>query len=249
MNKTNKKSIAFSLEILSILAFSLLIAPTKTSAITIRKAGDNPTPYISSISPDSFNSYSGTSSNIVVAISGNGFIPDSIGRVNGSSRLSTFIDSSHLLITLNPNDIMNTDGLYINVFNRAPGGGYSNAEFFTIRNTAPAANVNYSNNPSYTITKNSKPTKNIYADSSPKNIYPNTNQTQNTAYFSESSLYDTDKNYSDVAANAIFGTNGFLPSGLTQWVLFGIIILLIVIFIRRILGAKKYYKELPMKHT
>lgn len=243
MNKTNKKSIVFGLKALSILAFSLfslLIAPIKASAITIRKDNYNATPYIFSISPNSINSYSGANNNIVVAITGNEFIPNSIGRVNGSSRFSTFIDSSHLLITLNPNDTINTDGFYINVFNEAPGGGYSNAKFFTIKSIAPVANVDYSDNLSYTITRNPKPVK---------NIYPNTNQTQNTAYPSESNLYDIDKDYSDIASNAIFGTNNFLPSGLTQWVLFGIIILLIVIFIRRILGAKKHYEESPVKHA
>lgn len=259
MNKTNTKSIVFGLKILSILAFSLLIIPIKASAIRIRKDNDNPAPRIVSISPNSINSHTGTGgyysgtnyvgTNIVVVITGNGFIPNSIARINGSNRQTTFIDSSHLLIISNQNDTINTEGFYINVFNGAPGGGYSNAKFFTVENITPTINADYNNNPSYTITKNPKPVKNIYPSNVPSNIYSNSAQTQSTTSSSRDSLSDTKKDHGNLAATAIFGSNTFLPSGLTQWVLFGIIILLIVIFVRKIFSAKKYYGESPMKHA
>jgi len=214
MNKTNKNSMVFGLKILSILAFSLLLIPIK--ALATPGYVDNPTPYIASISPNSSDSNART--NIVIAITGNGFIPSSVARVNGSERLTTFIDYSHLLIRINPNDFYNTDGFYLNVFNGFPGGGYSNAEFFTINKPTPVANTN--NN----------------------NTYSNINQTENTTTTNQKS------NPSNLAATAIFGSpNSFLPSGLIQWVLFAIIILLIVILVRRIFGAKKNYEETPMK--
>ncbi len=53
---------------------------------------------------------------------------------------------------------------------------------------------------------------------------------------------------SALAATAIFGSNSFLPSGLIQWVLFAILILLIVILVRKILGAEARYHAAPLKH-
>jgi hypothetical protein len=54
---------------------------------------------------------------------------------------------------------------------------------------------------------------------------------------------------SDATANAIFGTNGFLPSGLIQWIFFAILILLIVILVRKLTGAEDKYHSEPMKHA
>ena len=220
---------------LSILAFSLLIIPGKVSATP--GYVDNPTPYISSISPNSSNPNQG--SNIIIAITGNGFIPSSITRVNGSNRMTTFIDYSHILIRLNPNDTYNTDGIYINVFNGFPGGGYSNAKFFTINNRTTVTNINNNNNQSSTITRTTTNTENNTDNTD--NTYSNTNQTENTT------TTDTNSKSSNLAATAIFGSNGFLPSGLMQWILFAIIILLIVILARRVFGARAKYNEAPMK--
>lgn len=218
---------------LSILAFGLLIIPGKVSATPGYVY--YPTPFISSISPNSSNPNQG--SNIVIAITGGGFIPSSIARVNGSNRMTTFIDYSHLLIRLNPNDTYNTDGIYINVFNGFPNGEYSNSKFFTINNRTTVTNINNNNNQSSTITKTTTTTEN-----NSNNTYSNTNQTENTT-----TTNDTNSKSSNLAATAIFGSNGFLPSGLIQWILFAIIILLIVILARRIFGAKAKYNEAPMK--
>ena len=227
---------------LSILAFSLLIIPIEAFAT----AGyvDNPTPYISSISPNSSGNHVGI--NTVVAITGNGFIPNSIARVNGSDRVTVFIDYSHLLIKLNPKDTYNTNGIYINVFNGFPGGGYSNAEFFTVNNPAPVSNTNYTSNPSYTITKTTTTGENN--TNNPNYNYSNSNQIENSANNTDD-INNNRPNASDLAATAIFGSASFLPSGLIQWILFAIIILLIVIMVRNIFGAKKNYEEAPMKHA
>lgn len=253
MSKTNKKSIVLGLKILSVLAFGLLVMPIRASAITIRRAGDNPTPHISSISPNSVDSYSGTSyysgvnSDIVVAITGNGFVPSSVARVNGTDRPTAFIDPSHVLIKIFLSDTYNTDGFYVNIFNEAPGGGYSNSKFFTIKSIAPVTSASDDYDYSATITKNTKAVKKyntpyLSTTTKPQNVtYP--------SYPYESNAPDTGKDYSNIASNAIFGSNTFLPSGLTQWVLFGIIILLIVIFVRRVFSAKKHYEESPMKHA
>ena len=51
-----------------------------------------------------------------------------------------------------------------------------------------------------------------------------------------------------LAANAVYGSNSFLPSGLIQWVLFAIFILLLVILVRMIFGGKNNYQSTPLKH-
>ncbi len=52
----------------------------------------------------------------------------------------------------------------------------------------------------------------------------------------------------DLAANAIFGSNTFLPSGIIQWILFAILVFLIVILVRKIYGGGEKYHAAPMKH-
>ena len=250
MMKINKNKIILSLQILSILAFGLLLMPVKTFATP--GYVDNPTPYIESISPNSSNINTGT--NIVIAVTGSGFTPGSIARVNGSDRVTTFIDYSHILVRLNPNDLYNTDGFYINVFNGFPGGGYSNAQYFTINKPVPVTNT-YNNNQSSTITRNATTvtntnsnTDNTYSNSNTTSS--NTNTTDNTTNSNSNVNDNTNSNASNLAATAIFGSsNSFLPSGLVQWVLFTILILLIVIFVRRIFGARKKYEETPLKHA
>ena len=84
------------------------------------------------------------------------------------------------------------------------------------------------------------------------NVYPSTDNngaTDSTTYSDTNTNNDNNgNNASDLASNAIFGTNGFLPSGIIQWILFGIFILIIIILIRRISGAKQKYEEEPLKH-
>ena len=245
MNKINNNKIVFGLKILYIFAFGLIFMPfnNATAAPTYVYGHDNadgsytfgdfvwgnststnetnnPLPSVDSINPR----FGNVNVNIkTITITGRGFIPSSIVRINNSSRSATFIDGSHLLVEITGNDIYTyraNGGFFISVFNGFPGGGYSNAAFFTVNNPSAAVNINNSNNYDYSTQI--------------------VNETSNTA---------GDQNYSNLASNAIFGSNGFLPSGLTQWVLFGIIILLIVIFARKIFSARENYDETPMKHA
>jgi len=54
--------------------------------------------------------------------------------------------------------------------------------------------------------------------------------------------------YSGLAANAFYGISGFLPSGLIQWIMFAILILLLVILTRIIFNTKENYHATPLKH-
>lgn len=155
-----------------------------------------------------------------ITITGEGFVPASVARINGSNRATTFIDSSHLLLQITGNDTnayASNGGFFITVYNPAPGGGYSNGVFFAVNNTN-----NYQN--SYDYSNN---TASSFSDT-------NTNgggsyQTQNQNVAPAQSGNDN----SNPASNAIFGSNSFTPSGLIQWVFFAILVLLIVILVRK----------------
>ncbi|MFA5931778.1 MAG: hypothetical protein WC793_00130 [Candidatus Paceibacterota bacterium] len=250
MNKTNNNSIVFGLKILSILAFSLLVIPATASATLAYTPSsvENPTPVINSISPSSINE--NITSN-TITITGSGFIPTSVVRVNGSNRYTTFIDYSHVQVQLNGNDFSNGNGFYVNVFNEAPGGGYSNASYFTIRNVVATANTNTgNNNTNGNVNSNGNSnTSNSSATKSNTNKNTNTSTSKNTTNTTNSTTTNANSNYSNLASNAIFGSNSFMPSGLIQWILFAIIILLLVILVRKLFGAKKNYDESPMKHA
>lgn len=240
MSKVKNNSIYFGLKILSILAFSLIFIPFN---FTRAEGGENyvyrenynyigspsdveksnPKPAISFISPNSAERGSGSKT---ITVTGNGFVPGSVVKVNGSNRTTTFIDHSHLLVNVTSNDVAQNGGFFISVYNTSPDGGYSNA-------------VRFSNKEKAVTTVNSTSKQNQSSS------YENNNT--DTSY--ESSQYEEEENYNSLASNAIFGSDSFLPSGIIQWILFAILILIIVILARKIFGAKENYDDAPMKHA
>jgi hypothetical protein len=54
---------------------------------------------------------------------------------------------------------------------------------------------------------------------------------------------------SEVASNVVYGSNGFLPSGIIGWILFAILVLIIVILARKAFGGEKNYHSTPLKHA
>jgi hypothetical protein len=240
MNKINKNSIKYGFKTLALLAFSLLIIPASVRAYDnggrnyIYQNGggtydgpnistsqspevNNPKPYINSISPSSANKNSGAKT---VTITGSGFTPNSVARVNNVNRITTFIDPTHLFIQINSSDTYNKDGFFVTVWNQAPGGGYSNAVYFTLKTVTAPARTNTNSN-------NSNTSNNSYSNTTEEN---------------------TDS-YSNLASNVIYGSDTFLPSGLMQWVLIAIIILLLIIIVRKLFGAEDNYHASPLKHS
>jgi hypothetical protein len=107
---------------------------------------------------------------------------------------------------------------------------YYNYQLPTTANTQDTTQTVY--------TKNTNSTNN-------NSTQTNTNQTTNTV---APATQDNTNSTSNLASNAIFGSGSFLPSGIIQWILFAIIILVIVILVRKVFGAKEAYEELPMKY-
>jgi len=227
MSKTYKiktKYIGLGLGILAVFTLALTVAPFKVNAEYEPGYDDgydhflapsqNPVPFLYSISPKSVDASAGSAT---ITITGHGFTPNSVARLNGADKPTTFIDRDHLLIHLSGNDLVSaTDGYYINVFN--PGrGAYSSAVSLKVTGS-PLPIANNSSNGNYSGSTN----------------------TQNSG---------GNTNGSSLAGAAIFGAKGVFPSGLVQWVLFAIVILLIVILVRRISGAADRYHNEPLKHA
>lgn len=240
MKKINNKSINLALKTLTILAFSLLFIPATTFAAygtNVYFGGGNyfdgnnvfnPSPSIDGINPSYAVIGSGPKT---ITVTGNGFVPASIARVNGADRPTTFIDYAHLFVQISATDVNNPNGFFITVWNPAPGGGYSNSETFTINNVVANVNNNSQNN--------------TYSNSTNSTTYSSNTDSTNTSNNTNSNS-DTPSN---LASNVIFGsTDSFMPSGIIQWILFAILVLVIVILVRKISGASDEYHDAPLKH-
>ena len=60
---------------------------------------------------------------------------------------------------------------------------------------------------------------------------------------------DVNDSYGNLTANALFGSNSFMPSGLVQWIVFAILILLIIFLWRYIHRSEEKYMSSPLKHA
>ncbi len=100
----------------------------------------------------------------------------------------------------------------------------------------------------------SRPVQNYYPVNTQANyyeiptVYSNTSVAKtNTPTNTEEVEIETEDKYQGLAANVVFGDNSFLPSGLFQWILLGIFILIIIILTRMIFGRTKKFHETPLK--
>jgi len=166
------------------------------------------------------------------------FNPSSTAKVNSSNRYTTFIDDSHLLVEINSYDMSRSDGgFYITVWNS--NGEYSNAALFTLNGKA-AASTSSNNN-------NSAPASNNYQDNtSYSNGYNNTAPVNYSPGTIESVNEDEDQS---LASSVILGGSTFLPTGIVQWILVAILIVLIIVIGRKVLGNREEYDNTPLKHA
>ncbi len=100
---------------------SLTIFPAVASA-TI-----NPVPQLDPVAP---NAVAPGTVGFTLTVSGTGFVSGSSIMWNGSSLATTFVSSSKLFALLPTSKIASVNTASINVFNPAPGGGYSNTQYF-----------------------------------------------------------------------------------------------------------------------
>jgi N-acetylneuraminic acid mutarotase len=94
----------------------------------------NPLPTLTTLSPSSANSGGAA---FILTVYGTNFIGTSVVNWNGSPRITTFVNSSQLTVSINATDISLAGSYPVTVFNSAPGGGTSNTINFTVNQTNP----------------------------------------------------------------------------------------------------------------
>ena len=109
-----------------------------TSSVTTFSVSDpsiNPLPVATGLGPSS--AYVGNP-DLVLTVNGNNFTVDSIVRWNGADRVTTFVSTSNLQITVAAAEMATAGAASITVFTPAPGGGTSQPLIFTVLD-APTA--------------------------------------------------------------------------------------------------------------
>ncbi|MCW5968285.1 MAG: hypothetical protein KIT57_07205 [Blastocatellales bacterium] len=102
---------------------------TSNAANFFIQAESNPVPRINSLSPSTII-VGGPSFTMIV--SGTGFFPGSIVRLNSSPRQTTYISATELQVQVPASDTANVGTIVVTVFNSVPGGGTSNAVNFAV---------------------------------------------------------------------------------------------------------------------
>lgn len=181
----------------------------------------NPSPAVYSVTPNSARVEA--NGNITITLTGANFIPSSIAEWNSSYRPTNYINANHLTMVLNTADLSTTGNYLITVYNQLPGGGLSNGIYFTVAKTLIPNTSGTSSKPKTTAAATTSGASN------------NTTGTTGT------------DNNNGLSANALFGSNGFMPSNIFQWLLIFILVLLIVMITRKMTKEKEQNK--PLKHA
>lgn len=84
-----------------------------------------PRPEIVSINPETVDAGSQERS---LTVNGNGFVNESVVRLNGANRPTNFVSATQLTAELSADDLRIARDVQITVFNPAPGGGLSSAK-------------------------------------------------------------------------------------------------------------------------
>jgi uncharacterized protein (TIGR03437 family) len=109
-----------------------VVSCVKTGTITI--SGNNPSPVLSSISP---NNALINSAGFTLTATGSGFAPSSVVRWNGQDRATTFVSGTQLTAAIPSSDLTAAGAVQITVFTPAPGGGTSATATFTVTQPNP----------------------------------------------------------------------------------------------------------------
>lgn len=112
--------------------FSLRVVnptPGGGSSSTLSFAVTNPGPAIASLAP---SSVSAGAPDTLVTLTGSGFVPESSITSNAVALSTTYVDGSHLSVTIPSGQLVNPGSVSIRVSNPGPGGGASNVASLVI---------------------------------------------------------------------------------------------------------------------
>lgn len=175
---------------------------------------------------------------------GDAFNPNSIVKINGVNKPTSFIDQNHLIAHLSSADTANLGHQVITVWN-SKTGVQSNARLLKIVNpttatktttTVKKANlVRATNTNTTTIGKDQIV---IIADRGTELYYLDESVNDGESY---------DVNDRTLTANSFFSTGGFMPTTFLQWIVLFILVLLCVYLWRKIYVTDAE-RNTPLKH-
>ena len=253
MSKTNIKRINISFIafiILGILALGLVLAPKSAGAqgiyyyslsqganTTTTNYNPSPTytyatnsynlyqaPAVYSVTPSSLRVNQAVGP-ITLAINGNNFYPASVARWNNMDRVTSYVNPNYLVMQLYPADLAAPGNNQVSVFNW--NGGTSNSVNFSVTSAGGTTASTASNS---TATSTASTAAKTATDDE-----------------TEQATQEVNEKLSTLAASAIVGGDTFMPSGIIQWLIIAIIILLAIILVRKIVRSR--YERAPMKHA
>lgn len=197
---------------------------TNTNTATPPPAQTYPAPIIYSITP---NSAVSGSNDTTVFITGANFMPGSVARFNSINRPTTYYNSTTLSMIVPASDMAGYGSYLVTVYNPV-NGAVSNAVPFTLNrnavtSAAPAAA------PVATAKSSGTTAKKTTVASTAKTAASCTDE-------------------KSLSANALFGSNGFMPSSFVEWLFTFILILIGIILWRKAYGEEKY-RASPLKHA
>jgi hypothetical protein len=111
-----------------------VVNPDGSTSGTLPFIVNNPAPSLSSISPTTATA---GSPGFTMTLTGSSFVPNSVVRVNGVNRTTSFVSATQLTAAIPASDIASAGTLSITVFNPTPGGGTSGAVIFTVTPAVP----------------------------------------------------------------------------------------------------------------
>ncbi len=100
---------------------------TDDAVVTLRVG--NPLPVLNTLAPASRVLNSGA---FTLTVNGADFSPNSVVRINGSDRPTTFLNDTQLAAALTASDVSSVGSKVISVFTPAPGGGSSDLKSFVV---------------------------------------------------------------------------------------------------------------------
>lgn len=129
-------------------------APQGGLSNEVTLAINNPAPSTPTLSQSTLTAGAGAT---MLTLTGSGYRPNSLARVNGVDRVTTYVSATELKVNLLSSDVANGGTLKITVFTPEPGGGISPEATLTINNPAPTlTNINpnaaFKGDPAFTLT-------------------------------------------------------------------------------------------------
>jgi uncharacterized protein (TIGR03437 family) len=129
-------------------------APAGGTSNELTLSINNPAPIATSVDKPTITAGTGAS---VLTITGTGFRPDSVARVNGANRVTTFVSATELKVALLSSDVASGGTLKLTVFTPTPGGGTSAELNVTVNNPAPTVtslspNAAFAGDPAFVLT-------------------------------------------------------------------------------------------------